>query len=104
MKRLLLLVFFCSAAHAEFYSANDLFNKMNGDHSDKMMALGYISGAADVMTRIDICPPQGVTLGQMSDVVRALIIERPEMRHYSADSFVRVALMKAFPCQKGRGA
>lgn len=65
---------------------------------------GYISGVYDVLSAGDSvigwrsCPPLGVTVGQVTDVVKAWLEARPEKRHLAASSLVANALAEAFPC------
>ena len=90
-----------SSANAAFYSGNDLYNKLiSNDSSDRILAMGYISGIHDVFDGSSICTKQGVTLGQLKDVVIKKLADKPEYRHASADNFVFVALSEAFPCPK----
>ena len=102
MKKLILasLLAMSSVANASYYSGNQLFNKMtSADTVDKMFALGYIAGVHDAMEGVAVCAPQGVTLGQLSDVVLKKLRSIPEHRHNSADSLVFMALSEAFPCK-----
>lgn len=102
MKKLLIVGLFAvsSVANAAYYTGNELFNKMTSkDTIDKMFALGYIAGVHDAIENVAVCAPQGVTLGQLGDVVLKKLRSIPEHRHNSADSLVFVALTEAFPCK-----
>jgi Rap1a immunity proteins len=93
-----------SVAHAEFWSGNDLYSKALGNSSEQLIALGYITGTADALTKILWCPPLQVTLGQVKDVVMRSIQDNPQTRHFSADSLIGNALRQVWPCaEKGRG-
>lgn len=102
MKRLLVasLLAVSSVANATYYTGNELFNKLTSkDTIDKMFALGYIAGVHDAMEGVAVCAPQGVTLGQLNDVVLRKLRAIPEHRHNSADSLIFAALSEAFPCK-----
>lgn len=47
MKKLLLLLAFCTSAHAEFMDGNALYTDMRGTATAKAIAIGYIMGVAD---------------------------------------------------------
>ena len=87
-------------AQAEFINGNDLLSRMNGDGGGPMYAIGYIAGVSDVYYKTLICPPEGVNLGQMKDMVRSHLVTHPETRHYSADSLIVNVLKAAFPCKQ----
>lgn len=73
---------------------------------------GYIIGAIDGLISgvrhtgtgatpadvLGICIPNGVTKGQIRDVVLAFLTDHPEKRHEVAPVLVRGALAAAFPC------
>lgn len=90
----------CLHAYAEFYTGNRLLALMQGDTADKVQAIGYVAGAADAITGVYWCPPAGVTLGQAFDLTQRLLEAAPAERHQTADTFVRAALSRAFPCQR----
>ena len=105
MKKLIAIAaLMCGAAHAEFFSGNDLLAKMNGGNSyDVSLALGYVMGVFDTTVGVDHCSPERVTSGQARDVVRNYLEANPSMRQYSADIHVRVALGRAWPCPQKQG-
>lgn len=93
------------AAHAEFFSGNDLLGKLDADNSvDRMVALGYIMGVADTTRGIEQCSPEGVTAGQMRDMVRNHLVASPAVRHFTADLQVRYVLKTAWPCPKKKNS
>ena len=103
MKKLILLSMFCASAHAQsiLYSGQELYNKLT---NDRLSAMGYIAGVADSQSGLTICiPPNMVTLGQMSDMVKQMLERNPSERHLSADIFVQAALEQRFPCKKKGG-
>ena len=66
MKRLLALAVLTlsTAASANFYTGNDLLERLN-DPARDYFAMGYIAGVSDLGLREYHCPPSTVTLGQM---------------------------------------
>ena len=102
MKRLLLpLLLCCTAAQAEFYTGNDLLRQMNGNHSEKMSALGYVAGVSDALQKAVHCAPMNVTVGQIHDMFYQHLTSRPEVRHFSADSILANLLKNTWPCRRG---
>ena len=93
-----------TTASAEFLTGNDLLERMNSDKGyDKGVANGYVMGAFDAGHGGNHCPPEGVNLRQVSDMVKQELIATPAARHLSADSFLAYALNKAWPCAKRSG-
>lgn len=83
------------------YSGQELYIKLN---SDRLSAMGYIAGVADAQSGVTICiPPNMVTLGQMSDMVKQMLERTPSERHLPADIFVQAALEQRWPCKKKGG-
>ena len=106
MKKLLLATaLMCGAAHAEFYTGNDLLSKQQSSSTvDNMVALGYVMGVFDATRGEAHCPPDNVTAGQVKDMVRNHLEATPSTRHYVADMQVRYVLNRAWPCaKKGSG-
>jgi len=104
MKKLILsAVLLCGTAQAQsvMYSGQDLYTRLT---SNPTIANGYIAGVHDSQSGITICvPPNTVTLGQMSDMVKQLLERVPSERHLSADIFVQGALSDRWPCKKKGG-
>lgn len=95
------LLVLSSAAHAEFYSGNDLLNFLQSSgYSERALALGYIGGVADTLTGATVCMPKQVTLGQINDLVKGFLENSPQHRHNSADVIVATVLKTAWPCQR----
>jgi len=69
---------------------------------------GYITGVADIEgmeaavfpDRRRACRAEGVTNGQIKDVVVKYLKEHPEDRHFLAAILVMQAMAKAFPCKQ----
>jgi len=89
-------------AHAGFWTGNALLTKMNGDLTDRMMALGYVMGVSDSLEGIIHCSGQNVTNGQTRDVVKAYLEKNPQIRDMAAETLASKALQDAFPCKKGK--
>lgn len=105
MKKLILLSMFCASAHAQsssiLYSGQDLYTRIT---SNPALANGYIAGVHDAQSGVTICiPPNMVTLGQMSDMVKQMLERTPSERHLPADIFVQAALEQRWPCKKKGG-
>ena len=100
MKRIIILAALaCGAAHAEFYSGNDLWERLNGTEGQKYLALGYVAGVSDALNNRVICMPSA-TMGQTRDIVKQYLENNPSLRHYSADSLIYNALAPVWPCSK----
>ena len=101
MKKLIAIALIAPAlANAEFLSGNDLLQRINGEGSYPMFALGYIAGISDVNNGTLVCPTSSVTLGQMKDMVRNHLNDNPQFRHFTADVIVLHVLKAAFPCKQ----
>ena len=94
----------CGTAQGQsvMYSGQDLYTRLT---SNPPIANGYIAGVHDSQSGITICvPPNTVTLGQMSDMVKLLLERAPSERHLPADIFIQAALSDRWPCKKKGGA
>lgn len=103
MKRLgFALVALSLNAHAEFKDGNELLSNMNSIHvEDRMAALGYVMGVADVGWGFIFCAPGTVQAGQIRDMVKNYLTNTPAERHLTADILVSRTLKLAWPCKKG---
>lgn len=96
---LLSMALLCGVAHAEFYTGNDLLQRLNSDIlAERSAAIGYIMGVADSGHGVSYCPPEAVTSGQMRDMVRNYLTNTPAVRHLSADSLVTHVIKSSWPC------
>jgi hypothetical protein len=103
MKKFLIsLLLVSGAAQAEFLSGNKLYEDLQGNINAKLYALGYIIGVVDRSMNEDICLPAGVTQGQIQDVVINYMAAKPQMRNYSADLSVVLALRQHWPCREAK--
>ena len=107
-KPLAMLLLIPALARAEFLTGNDLLALIQSrEVMDRMQALGYIQGVTDANMSIFICPPSGVTAGQVQDMIRNYLQNTPATRNRSADRLIQDALKSIWPCQNrapGRGA
>lgn len=90
-----------TAAAGEFISGNTLLADCRSTSAvARMDCLGYVTGVHDALYGVTICSPQGVTRGQLRDVVVQALASRPEALHRSADRLVGAALAAAWPCEQ----
>lgn len=87
-----------------FGTGNDLqtCNQISGP-DEEIVCTAYTKGVLDgilLYAKTVLCIPQGVTQGQILDIVKREIRDHPESRHYTAASLIVVALAKSFPCPK----
>jgi len=93
------LLALCTSVHGEFFSGNHLLAECESrDASSRIDCLGYTSGAADAAQGRFYCPPDGVTRGQVRDVVIAHLRANAAQRHLTADVLVALALRDVWPC------
>jgi hypothetical protein len=110
MKKLLSILLFVPAmAQAEFWSGNDLHNRLSSsDSGDRIHAMGYIMGVFDAGVNAVFCPPNqtGITAGQIRDMTFAYLSQNPSIRHRTADVIIFDMFKQVWPCTQrgGRGA
>ena len=92
------------SAQAEFKDGNKLLSEMRGAAMEQMVALGYVTGVADALHGVSVCPPPNVTAGQMNDMVLQYLENFPRARSFTGDTIVHRVLSTAWPCKKGTGA
>jgi len=105
MKKLIIAAIVCTAfaspARAEFFTGNTLFRICSsGEFADIMDCLGYTTGASDAAQWRHFCPSEGITRGQIRDIVFAYLRDNPEVRNQTADLLVAAALKRVWPCQQ----
>jgi Ssp1 endopeptidase immunity protein Rap1a len=71
------------------------------------VALGYIQGVVNSMEVLYSnqplsCSADGVTVGQMVDVVKRYLHNHPETRHEPAVILIATAAREAFPCPRDK--
>jgi hypothetical protein len=106
MKHILFVVALCvTSAHAQqssiLFTGQELLTRMT---ENRMWAFGYIAGVADSQSGLTICiPPNTVSVGQMTDMVKSALERVPSERHLAADIYVQAALSNRWPCNRRGG-
>lgn len=105
---LALLAALAGTAHAEFFDGNRLLNRLQGeerrDAADFLQGLGYVTGVSDALRGVVHCPPDNITAGQISDMVKQYLVNNPEVRHQTGDRIVGFVLKRAWPCAERKGS
>ena len=97
----LLLLFYTSLAHADYFYGNDLIQLINSNqHMEIAMYRGYIAGVQDSYNGIYFCVPKTVRLSQSSEIVTQYLKADPKKWHEAAKVLVIEALSNVFPCKK----
>lgn len=103
MKKLLVATLLSVAATSvypsEFESGNTLYSKLIGDQTDRLVGMSYIVGIHDALASLTICSPEGVTKGQLADMMRNWLANNPSLRHQPASVLVNRALSGIWPCK-----
>jgi hypothetical protein len=96
-----------------FLSGDTLFERCTrGDETGDDFCIGYVAGSVDMLISLQrqgppgakqACMPQGVTLGQVRDVVIKYLSDEPQFRKLDAAALVITALEQAFPCSDQGG-
>jgi hypothetical protein len=110
-----MLITICAGARAKeqpmvtaYLTRNRLFDQCSAPSDDFriLQCYSYISGAIDGAAALAIdaghappeCPPNGVTKGQLKDIVLRYLKGHPEKRHLQAASLVIASVGEAFHC------
>ena len=89
------------AAQAAFLDGNRLLELMNGDAADRNIVQGYVAGVADQMQEAGLlCLPPKFKTGELRDLLRQFIDERPGSRDLSAPALAFGAWMPKYLCRK----
>lgn len=109
MRRLIAIALLPLVAHAGFDTGNRLYEDCRSEnYFNRGYCGGYVTGIVDTIEAMQasgvlpanaLCIPEGVTKGQLADVVERFLADRPERRHHEAGSLVPEALAAAFPCR-----
>lgn len=115
MRRALVLLVVLAAmrpvpASAQFYTGNKVYTECTADENAatynvaRALCLGFVVGVYDVVVPLirssgesALCVPDGVTLGQVTDVVIKYLRDNPAKRNNPAASLVTEALLEAWP-------
>ena len=100
MKKLLVMAALVpSLCHAEFFSGNDLLQRINSEsYSERGSALGYVMGVSDAIFGVVHCAPHDVTSGQLRDLMKHYLTNNPADRHNTANVLVAHVLKSIWPC------
>jgi hypothetical protein len=99
------LIAVCTQAHAEFRTGNDIkagleaWERQNYSF-EATYAAGYVIGAFDTSSSVNVCAPANITVGQVTALVLKYMQEHPEILHFSGDIVVNRALSNAWPCKR----
>lgn len=103
---LIALLVMSSPSNAGFDTGNQLWDACQNreDAMNTVRCVGYVRGAVDALTfaasTSDLfCLRNGVTAGQVRDVVVNHLAQHPQDRDRGATILVLNALVDAFPCQ-----
>lgn len=105
MKKLLVSLLFVPAmAQAEFITGNQLLSDIQSNEPVRRgFVMGYIAGVADANNSITWCPPGGINLGQLRDMVEQYLIANASLRNLSADVLIGDMLNRRWPCKNQQG-
>lgn len=95
-----------ASACAQFYDGNKLLSRLQSrgnNPNDYLSALNYVMGVTDALDGVAFCAPDGVTAGQVTDMVQRHLETVPSARHFAADVHIAYVLKKVWPCPEGRG-
>jgi hypothetical protein len=100
-KLLIALLMIPALARAEFWSGNDLHQRLTStDVMERMYGLGYVIGIYDAYVHVAFCPKteSGITAGQINDIVKQYLNANPSRRHMQGYTLVRESLQAVWPC------
>lgn len=101
----LILALASTAAHAQFLTGNELYERMQSTGPKLVNAQAYVMGVADSELGVEWCPPNSVTVRQVFDLTSRVLEALPERRHENASYFVSAAIRNAWPCKpKAKGS
>lgn len=89
------------SAQAYYKDGNRLLSEMKDNSGTNVLpaiAIGYVTGVADALYGITNCPPQNVTVGQLTDMVRNYLENTPAVRHLPASQIISHVLKTVWPC------
>lgn len=93
----------CANGSTFFLTGNELLSKCNSTEMHlRTDCIGYVTGVFDAFSSITICAPNGVTRGQVRDVVVQYLNMIPSERHKAADLLVGAVLAATWPCQRNQ--
>jgi Rap1a immunity proteins len=95
---------------ARAHTGNELLEECKSKGASGLFCLGFVRGLAEGLTlwrsfapeSAITCIPEGVTTGQLKDVVVKWLADNPKDRHLGADALVVRAFRVTWPCKQGR--
>jgi Rap1a immunity proteins len=82
-------------------TGNELYTLCStGNRSREDLCVGYVMDVMDTFPESIACPPEGVTLTQVREVVATFLRDHPEKRQERATDLVAAAVQAAFPCRQ----
>ncbi len=117
MKTIIVISIFLLLMDSAFalpYTGMDLSEKCNHDNDSPRfepypagLCDGYIAGVLDLTQAVlaitknksSVCIPNGVTLGQVTKIVKKYLNNHPERLNEQAVELIAAALNEAFPCK-----
>ena len=95
------LLFIPVMASAEFVNGNDLLKELqSSDPIRRGFVMGYIAGVADANNSITWCPPGGINLGQLRDMIEQYLVANASIRNLSGDVLIGDMLNRRWPCKR----
>lgn len=88
------------SSHAEFLTGNKLYSLLNGTDLEKSFAYGFVAGVSDAYMGVTHCPPENITIKQVSDMVLKALEQAPEHREKAAELYVMTATRLVWPCKQ----
>jgi hypothetical protein len=93
---LLALLTLAAPAHAEFFSGNDLLERLSDGR--RLMAMGYVAGVFDSSWQRVHCAPPTTSLAQATSAVEYMLHNLPAERWRPAELLVLASLQATWPC------
>lgn len=104
-----LIAMFAAAVHGDFVNGNQLLAMCETNGVECARYTEAVSDTLDAMEGMGgmkeyYCSTNGVTVGQIRDIVLKYLREHPESRNEGAAGIAFVALADVFPCRAGGSA
>lgn len=109
---LIVAIFVADPSKAAMDSGNSIWSYCQKKISSKLICAGYIHGVADAIFNLGelgqpfvlwrACYQNGITNGQIKDVVVQFLRDNPSLRNGPAPLLIAEALSKAWPCSKNK--
>ncbi len=89
-------------AAGSWVNGNELKKYCSSNSYERGICLGFTSAVANIVANAGwrACIPDGVTRGQLRDIMVKFLDDHPEALHLEAASLAARAYEEAFPCPK----